>query len=209
MLAALISRHIVVLKIIVHVLALLPVAWLYWQAVVGGLGADPVAKIIHFTGKGVLNLLLLTLLVSPLVKLAKLSILMRFRRLLGLYAFFYACLHLLSFAVFDLQLQWEEVLTEIVKRPYLTLGAFAFVCLLALAITSTQSMMRRLGRNWKRLHQLVYVAIVVGWIHFFWSVKSVQLEPLIYALLIIGVLSFRFPMWWKKLKSKKLVGSVG
>lgn len=191
----LVSRHVVAIKFLIHLCALLPLVWLFWRAIGGALGADPVAAIIHFTGKGVINLLLLTLMVSPLARWFSLSGLVRFRRLLGLYAFFYGCSHLLSYVVFDLQLQWHLVVSEIVERPYLTFGAFAFLVLLVLALTSPNFMLRRLGRNWKRLHRLVYLALLVGWIHFFWSVKSVQVEPLVYGVLVFTVLSFRWAYW--------------
>ncbi len=189
-----VSRYSVYIRIAIHLAALLPLMWLYIAAFTGRLGADPVAEVIHFAGKGTLNLLLITLLFTPVSLLLKLPILISFRRLVGLYAFAYACAHLFSYIAFDLQFAWANVLHEIVERPYLTLGAAGFLLLLVLAVTSNQWSMRSLGARWKSLHKAIYPAVVVGWVHFFWSVKSVQLEPLIYALMVVGLLALRLPI---------------
>ena len=185
------DRQIVALKILIHGICLYLLADVYYRGFHDQLGGDPVQAIIHFTGKGVLNLLLLTLLVSPLVRWTKQARLMRVRRLLGLYAFFYALTHLINYISFDLQFDWRLVAEELVKRPYIIVGLIAFMLLLMLAITSVPALVRRLGRYWKFLHRWVYVAAVLGCIHFYWSVKADVSEPIIYLLILAALLAMR------------------
>jgi sulfoxide reductase heme-binding subunit YedZ len=148
------------------------------------LGADPVKKLEHECGKTALNLLLLTLAVSPVRELAGLPQLLRLRRMLGLFAFFYAVVHFTVYLVLDLELNFHMLGADIVKRPYITIGFTALLLLIPLAITSTNRMMRRLGRRWQSLHRLVYVIAVLGVWHFYWQVKRDVREPLIYAGLL-------------------------
>lgn len=185
----------VALKILAHALALLPLALLV-RAVLGDtLGADPVAAITHETGDWALRLVLLGLALTPLRRLIGQPWPIRFRRLVGLYAFFYASLHLATYVVLDLGQYWSQILDDIVKRPYITVGFAAWLMLVPLALTSTKGWMRRLGRRWGQLHTLVYAVGVLGVLHFLWLVKSDLREPLVYAGILALLLGLR--VWWK------------
>ncbi len=189
----------VALKILAHALALLPLALLV-RAVLGDtLGADPVAAITHETGDWALRLVLLGLALTPLRRLIGQPWPIRFRRLVGLYAFFYASLHLATYVVLDLGQYWSQILDDIVKRPYITVGFAAWLMLVPLALTSTKGWMRRLGRRWGQLHTLVYAVGVLGVLHFLWLVKSDLREPLVYAGILALLLGLR--LWWKLRRS--------
>ena len=175
----------------VFLLCLLPLAFLAWDGVNAGLGANPIEAITHRTGDWALYMLLLTLTITPLRRLFGWGWAMRLRRMLGLYAFFYACLHFLTYLVLDQFFDWPAIAKDIVKRPYITVGFTAFVLLWPLAITSTNAMMRRLGRRWLQLHQLVYVIAVLAVFHYLWLVKADILQPLIYALILLFLLILR------------------
>ena len=185
-------------KALVHALALLPLALLLfqaWQVAAGvdidALGADPVAEIEHRTGIWALRLLLVTLAVTPLRQLTGQAWPVGLRRMLGLYAFFYASLHLAAFLFLDLGGWWSSIFEEIIRRPYITFGFLAWLGLVPLAITSTRGWMRRLGRGWGRLHRLVYVVAVLAVAHFWWIVKSDLREPLLYAGILALLLGWR------------------
>ena len=192
---------IVVAKTLLHITALLPAAWLGWQvwtvARTGSdaLGADPVAEIEHRLGLWALRLLMATLAITPLRQLTGQAVLVRFRRMLGLYAFFYACVHFSAYLALDLRGYWTQIFEEIIKRPYITVGFAAWLLLLPLAITSTTGWIRRLGRNWARLHKLVYAAGVLAVLHFWWLVKSDIREPALYAAILAMLLGWRL---WKR-----------
>lgn len=164
--------------------------WYYW-AFTDNLGADPAKAIIHFTGMGAFNLLLITLLVSPVVQHYKQPQLMKVRRLLGLYSFSWALLHFINYLLFDLQLAFATLLEDIIKRPYITVGFTALLILFALAATSTQKIQRLMKRNWQRLHNLIYLAGLLVALHFIWSVKSLDLEPIIYWVALLTLLFIR------------------
>lgn len=183
------------LKALAHALALLPLALLVRGVVQDSLGADPVAAITHGTGDWALRFLLIGLAMTPLRRISGQAWPIRFRRLLGLYAFFYASLHLLTYLVFDLGDYWAQVFEDIVKRPYITVGFAAWLLLVPLALTSTRGWMRRLGRRWGQLHQLVYAVGVLAVLHFVWLVKSDLREPLLYAGILALLLGLR--LWWK------------
>jgi len=191
------NNKVFLLKLFIHLSALLPLANLYYLAFLDELGADPVERVIHFTGICAFNLLLLTLLVSPVAKKFKQGFLMKIRRLLGLYAFSYALFHVINFIAFDLQLAWGLFFGEIIKRPYITIGMLAFVLLSILAITSHNTIKGKMGKNWQKLHNLNYVITLLVAVHFYWSVKSELISPLFYFLLTIVLLLFRY----KKLKA--------
>lgn len=197
---------VIAAKVVAHLLALTPAAILAWQIRAefltgsGGLGADPVAEIEHRLGLWALRILLIALAVTPLRQLTGQAVLLRFRRLLGLYAFFYASLHLAAYLVLDLRGYWTQIFEEIAKRPYITVGFAAWLLLVPLAITSTQGMMRRLGRLWGRLHQLVYAIAVLAVLHFWWLVKSDIREPALYAGILAVLLGWRV---WKKLSKPR------
>lgn len=167
-------------KPVVFALCLLPLAHLVWDTLHDTLGPDPVAQLEHRSGDWALRLLLTTLAITPLRQLTGWNKLVRYRRMLGLFAFFYATLHLTIYLVVDLGGFWSQLLGDIVKRPYITVGFTAWLLLIPLAITSTQAMMRRLGRNWQRLHRLVYLAALLASLHFLWLVKADHREPAIY-----------------------------
>lgn len=188
--------HITLLKVVIHLLAFSLIANTFYLAINDELGADPVEALLHFTGIGAFNLLLLSLLVSPLAKFSKQVLLIRTRRLLGLYAFFYALCHFVSYIVFELQLEWSLLLLEIIKRPYITVGFVALLILTALTFTSTKAIQRKMGRSWQKLHNWVYLAGLLVALHFIWSVKSNLIEPLIYWAILLVLLSTR----WNKLK---------
>jgi sulfoxide reductase heme-binding subunit YedZ len=160
---------------------------------IGGvhLTANPVKEVIHRTGRTALNLLMLTLLVSPLRQLGGFTHLLRLRRLLGLFAYFYAVMHFTTYLVVDQGLNWASLWKDIAKRPYVTVGFSALVLLTALAATSTAGMMRRLGRAWTRLHRLIYVAAALVVVHFWWQVKADIREPRLYAIGLAVLLGYR------------------
>lgn len=183
---------IILFKTVIHLLAGGTFIYLYLLVDSGALGADPVKDIIHFTGKTALNLFIVTLLVTPLVKLLKYNSLYRVRRLLGIYCFVWATSHFASFTIFDLALDLPLLSQELIKRPYLVLGFSNWMILLAMAITSTKGMQRRLKRRWKQLHQMVYIVAILAPIHYLWSTKSEWIEPGIYIAIFIGLLLIRY-----------------
>jgi sulfoxide reductase heme-binding subunit YedZ len=174
------------------VLALLPLAGLVLGAARGALGANPVETITHVTGEWALRLLLLTLAVSPLRRLAGWGFVAPWRRSLGLLAFGYACLHFATFLALDLGFDLSALGEEVVERPFVTLGFSALLLLTPLAVTSTRGWQRRLGRRWLSLHRLVYGAAVLAVLHFVWLVKADWVEPLVYGAVLAGLLALRF-----------------
>jgi len=180
-------------KPLLFALCLAPLAWLAWDTAQQTLGPDPVAALEHRTGLWALRLLLITLAITPLRRFTGWHKAIRFRRMLGLFAFFYASAHLLIYVVIDLGGFWSQLLEEIVKRPYITVGFSAWLLLVPLAITSTQKMMRRLGRRWQPLHRLVYVAAMFGTLHFLWLVKADHREPALYVGIFVILMLLRLP----------------
>ena len=178
-------------KPVAHLLCLAPFAWLLWSAFSDNLGANPVEKLTHETGQWTLRLLLLTLCLSPLRQWSGLASWLRFRRLVGLYSFFYACCHFAIWFVADHSLDLDAMLEDVIKRPYITLGFSAFLLLWPLALTSNRLMLQRLGRRWKTLHRLVYAILLLGALHFLWLVKADYLEPSIYAIIALILLAHR------------------
>jgi len=174
-------------KTAVWAAALTPLTYLVWRAARGGLGANPIEELIHTTGWWTLTLLTITLAISPSRRLTGWNGIIRFRRLVGLFAFFYASLHMVTYAVIDQGLAFEFIFEDIAKRPFITAGFAAWLILITLAATSTRGSIQRLGRRWRQLHRLVYLAAGLGALHFFWRVKADTLEPLIFAA-VIGVL---------------------
>jgi len=188
------QRYRYVYKPLVFVAGLAPLVWLACGAFGwfgASLGADPVKKLEHECGKTALNFLLITLAVTPVRNLLGLPQLLRLRRMLGLFAFFYAVTHFTVYLVLDLELNWSMLGADIVKRPYITIGFTALVLLVPLAATSTNGMMRRLGRRWTSLHRLVYVIAILGVWHFYWQVKRDVREPLLYAGILALLLLYR------------------
>jgi len=197
-------------KPLVFLLCLLPLAKVAAGiAGVGGirLGADPVEEILETFGKWTLNFLLVTLCVTPLRQLTGFNDLVRFRRMLGLFAFTYACLHFATYLVLDRGLEWNAIVVDLAKRPYITIGFTALVLLFPLALTSTRGMMRRLGKRWQKLHRLVYVIAILGVWHFYWQVKLDVREPLIYAAILAVLLGYRF--WRYRQRASKAAAAQG
>ncbi|HLY53244.1 MAG TPA: protein-methionine-sulfoxide reductase heme-binding subunit MsrQ [Steroidobacteraceae bacterium] len=188
------QRYRYLYKPLLFAAALAPLLWL-----IGGtlgwfgasLGADPVKKLEHQCGKTALQLLLLTLSITPLRNLLGMPQLLRLRRMLGLFAFFYVVLHFTVYLVLDLELNFATLGADILKRPYITIGFTGLLLLVPLAVTSTNAMQRRLGRRWQTLHRLVYVVAVLGVWHFYWQVKRDVREPLLYAGILAVLLLYR------------------
>lgn len=189
------------IKIVLFLVALIPAVSLVLATFsIGGLslGANPVEKLLHSAGEWGLRFLLITLAVTPLRRLTGMNWLVRYRRMLGLFAFFYISSHFLIYAILDQRLDMRAIIEDIVERPYITLGIIALLMLIPLAITSTNAMIRRLGRRWQQLHRLVYPAAILGVWHFWWQVKEDIREPLIYAVILAVLLGYRV---WRRIRS--------
>ncbi|AST78016.1 TPA: protein-methionine-sulfoxide reductase heme-binding subunit MsrQ [Citrobacter farmeri] len=195
------AKQITWLKVALHLAGLLPFLWLFWAINSGGLSADPVKDIQHFTGRMALKFLLAALLVTPLARYAKQPLLIRTRRLLGLWCFAWATLHLTSYTLLELGIHNLGLLgRELITRPYLTLGITSWLILFALTLTSTQAAQRKLGKRWQLLHNFVYLVAILAPIHYLWSVKILSPQPIIYALLALLLLACRykkFRQWWR------------
>lgn len=181
-------------KPVVFLLCLLPLAVLLLRAFEladFGLGANPIEELLHELGRWGLKFLLLTLAITPLRRWTGWSWLLRFRRMLGLFSFFYILLHFTVYAVLDQGLDAAAIVEDVIKRPYITLGMTGLLMLIPLALTSTRGMMRRLGKRWQKLHRLVYLIAIVGVWHFYWQVKLDTLDALIYALVLAILLGSR------------------
>lgn len=185
-------------KATVFVLCLLPLGLLMAQAVgaLGGLGTNPIEYLTHETGIWALRLLLLTLLITPLRRVTGWSWPSRCRRMLGLFAFFYACLHLSIWIGLDLFFDWTLIWDDVLNRPYITMGFAAWLLLLPLAITSTDAMMRRLKRRWGQLHRLVYPAAILVVLHFWWLTRADYREPMLYGAILAVLLGWRVVQRW-------------
>lgn len=179
-------------KPVVFLLCLVPAALLVWRGFHDALGANPIEKITHATGTWTLRFLVLGLAVTPLRELLRMPSLIRFRRMLGLFAFFYGCLHFLTYFWLDKFFDFHEIAADVIKRPFITAGFTAFVLLVPLAVTSTAGWIRRLGgRRWRMLHRLVYVSAAAGVVHYYWLVKSDIRLPLLYGTLAGVLLAYR------------------
>ena len=188
------ARQVLLIKFVVFVLALIPLTWLVWDAFRGNLSPNPVEAITHRTGDWILNFLLITLSVTPLRRLTGWHWLIRLRRMLGLFAFFYACLHFTTYIWLDQFFVMSEVVKDIAKRPYITVGFTGFVLLFPLALTSTNKMVKRLGgQRWRRIHRMIYVIAIAGVLHYLWLVKSDVSTPLMYATVQLALLLMRVP----------------
>lgn len=183
-------------KIAVFLLCLAPLSWLAWRAWNQNLTANPIEYITHFTGDWTIRFIVFTLAVSPLRKLLHLPDLIRFRRMVGLFAFFYGSLHFLTWFAIDKFFDFHEILKDVAKRPFITAGFTAFFLMLPLAATSTAGWIRRLGgRRWQRLHQLIYATAIAAVVHYYWLVKSDIRLPLFYGALVALLLAYRIGAW--------------
>ena len=178
-------------KPVIFTLCLLPFAVLVLNLLTDQLGANPIEAFTRKSGEWGLRFLLITLSVTPLKQLIKKSWPMRYRRMLGLFAFFYVCIHLSSYIVLDQFFDWSEIWADILKRPFITIGMTAFVLLIPLAVTSNKHMIRRLGRRWQHLHRLIYPIAICAVLHFFWLVKADVYWPTVYATILFFLLTYR------------------
>ena len=183
------------LKLPVWALGLSPLAWGVWAFFSDGLGANPVETLLLVPGRWALTFLLLGLAVSPVRQFTGWGHIIRIRRLLGLFAFFYAALHFMIYLAVDQGLAWSFILEDIAERPFITVGFAALVLLMPLAVTSTRGWIRRLGRRWQLLHRLVYPATALGALHFYWKVKADTFWPLVAAGILGALLLARVPRW--------------
>ena len=192
-------------KVLVFLFSLLPILLLVWRGFRGDLTANPVEFLQHQTGDWTLRFLIFTLCVTPFRKLLHLPELIRFRRMLGLFAFFYVCLHFLTYLGPDQSFNVAGMLKDVAKRPFVTVGFAAFVLLIPMAITSTAGWIRRLGgKRWQAVHRLIYFSAIAGVIHYLWLVKADKRKPLQYAFVLGVLLAYRIVLWAiPKVRAKK------
>jgi len=193
------------LKPALWILGLAPLGWQIWAFFTGHLEAEPVKGMEHFTGRTALITLFITLLVTPVRRLTGWNPVIKVRRLIGLFAFFYAVVHFSIFLVFDLQFSFGELTREIVKRPWITVVFTALLMLTTLAVTSPQAMVRRLGKRWRTLHRLIYAAAALGVLHFAWAQKKDIRLPVIYAVVLAVILALRWLPASPRSPSKRIV----
>ena len=198
-----------IIKPLVFISCLMPLAWLILGLVQDNLGANPIEELTRRSGEWGLRFLLITLSMTPIQRLFRQSWPIKLRRMLGLYTFFYASVHLLTYIWLDQFFDWAEIITDIIKRPFILVGMLAFLLLVPLAVTSNHAMMRKLGKLWKRLHQLVYLIAGLGVLHFFWLVKKDLFTPSIYLTILMILLGYRLVAYWQRQsKSSRKVASV-
>ena len=191
------------LKVFVFLLCLVPFLLLVWGAFTRDLGANPVERITHTTGDWILRFLVLTLCITPLRRLTGWNQAIRFRRMLGLFAFFYGCLHLTIYVLSIADLNVAAIVEDIAKRPYITVGFTGFVLMIPLAVTSTKKWIGRLGgKRWQRLHRLIYVSAIAGVLHYLWLVKADIRFPVRYGIIVGLLLLFRV---WTAFRSRQAV----
>jgi sulfoxide reductase heme-binding subunit YedZ len=185
-----------VARTLLFLACLAPLAHLGWRAWKGNLTANPIEYITHFTGDWTIRLIVATLAVTPLRKLLRLPTLIRYRRMIGLFAFFYGALHFLTWLCVDKFFQWPEIVKDLSKRPFIIAGFTAFACMLPLAVTSTAGWIRRLGgKRWQLLHRLIYVTAIAAVTHYYWLVKSDIRLPVLYGALVALELGYRAVVW--------------
>jgi len=192
------KRVVVLLKVLVHIACLAPVAWLVMRGFQNNLGPDPTHTVTFFTGRGTLRLLVISLAITPVRRLVpRLAWLIRFRRMLGLYAFFYGCLHLMTYVWLYAGFSWAAMVDDISQRKFITAGLAAWALMVPLALTSTAWSIRKLGgRNWNRLHMLVYLAATAGVVHYWWGVKQGDRTPMEITVALGIVLAARPVLAW-------------
>ena len=179
------------LKPSIFVLSLVPFLIITYKIFFNKLGPEPVKEITHFTGEWTLIFICLTLSMSPLQKFTNLNFWIKIRRMLGLFVFFYASLHLLTYVGIDYRFNWQPIFDDVVKKKYIFVGFAAWILLIPLTITSSQKMMLLLKQNWKKLHRLIYVIAILGSLHFIWLSKTIYFKPLIYFVIITILLFLR------------------
>lgn len=202
------QRLLWLLKPTLFLACLAPLALLAWDAWSANLGANPITAIIARNGRWALRFLLITLAITPARRLSGWTWLIRYRRMLGLFAFTYACLHAASYLVLDQFFAWRMILEDVTKRPYITIGATAFTLLVPLAVTSTKKMIRRLGKRWLQLHRLIYVIGFLGVLHFLLLVKSDISSPAKYGAILLLLLGIRAWTWWGRAMMEWATGAL-
>jgi methionine sulfoxide reductase heme-binding subunit len=194
------------LKVFVFLMALIPLVKMGFNEYQDALGANPIEKITRTTGYWTLSYLLITLSVTPFRKLLGWQWLVRLRRMLGLFAFFYGSLHFLTYLVVDQFFDWDGILKDIDKLPYITVGFPTFILMLPMVITSTNAMIKKLGgKRWKQLHRLVYVCAIGGVVHYWWLVKKDLTNPIIFAVLLAILLGYRVVFAWLNSSKQRMV----
>lgn len=186
------------IKPVLFILLLIPLALLVYRFFNGGLGANPIETINRYTGDWALRILLLTLAFSPIIRITRWNNIIQYRRMVGLFAFFYVCLHLTSYTVLDQYFDFAAIIDDVFKRPFITAGFASFILLIPLAITSTNKMVERLQYRWIQLHRLVYLIAMLAVLHFWWMVKIDTTEPMIYAIILAVLLGFRVFYYFKR-----------
>jgi len=182
-------------KLAVFPVCLIPLAYLGLAAYQGNLGANPLEVITHTTGDWTIRFLLITLSITPLRQVSRQYWLIQYRRMLGLFAFFYGTLHLTTYLWFDKFFRWHAILDDVGQRKFITVGFLGFVLMIPLAITSTRGMIRRLGKRWTAIHRLIYVSATAGVIHYYWLVKADHRLPLTYGAILLVLLAYRLAKW--------------
>ena len=175
----------------VFTLSLIPFLIITYKIFFNQLGPEPVKEITHHTGEWTLIFIIITLTMSPLKKITKLNIWISFRRMLGLFVFFYATIHLMTYVVIDYRFDWQQIYNDVLKKKYIFIGFSAWLLLIPLAVTSSQKMTKLLKQNWKKLHRLIYLIAIFGALHYIWLSKTIFFKPLIFAVIIIILLMFR------------------
>jgi sulfoxide reductase heme-binding subunit YedZ len=191
-------------KLLVFVVALAPFLWLAMRALTGRLSVNPIEDITLTTGIWTLRFLVITLAITPLRRITGWNRLIQYRRMLGLFAFFYAVLHVSTYVVLDLFFAWDLIITDIAKRPFITAGVLAFTAMIPLAFTSTKGWIRRLGRRWQQLHRLIYLSAIAASVHYLWKVKVAVGSPVYYATIVGLLLMFRVVWHLSQARRKRL-----
>ena len=182
------------IKISIFFLSLLPILIIFYQIIFNQLGPEPVKEITHVTGNWTLRFIIITLAMTPLQKLTKLNFWISYRRMFGLFVFFYASAHMMTYVGIDYRFDWSSIGDDIVKKKFIFAGFLAWLLLVPLALTSSKRMIRLLRDKWKKLHKLIYIISLLGIIHYLWLVKVVTIEPLIYLIIIVILLTLRIKM---------------
>lgn len=178
-------------RVIVHLLCLLPLLWLIYTAFNGGLGANPIEYITRYSGDWTIRMLLITLAISPLARLTHRPVFIRYRRAVGLWTFFYVSCHFVTYIWLDQFFEWQSIVKDIAKRPFILAGFSAFVLLIPLAFTSNGWAIRALGHHWNTLHKLVYAISIIGLVHYWWLVRADFLKASVYAVILAVLLGYR------------------
>ena len=175
----------------VFILSTIPFLFIFYKIYFNKLGPEPVKEITHFTGEWTLIFICITLSMTPLKRLTNLTMWVSFRRMLGLFVFFYASLHLLTYVGIDYRFSWKPILNDVFKKKYIFIGFVAWVLLIPLAITSSKKMIKLLKNNWKKLHRLIYIIAIFGSLHYIWLSKTIFFKPLVYLVIILVLLALR------------------